>query len=864
MPFIPNEAQHIVNLSANGRLRATGAFHTPADQIPQIFQGLIASGKQSLTIYFHGGLTNETNARHLTGQLFPRIRDDFDSYPVFFVWESGVLDTLRSELSDIQRSPLFHKILAKLMKHVAGKLGSQLPDFLGETELAPVGDMPDSMPQLEADLKRELLPVGDPSILSIYDLVDRSQITPVTGAEERALQEDLAADIEANFLLDNMIRNARRQTVEASPEAGLGANAAFGSLPNAILADLLETTPPSTERVGDVEGFSIAVPFGAWSFVIKTFGAVISRFINGTDHGLPATVLEEIYRNIYVDKIGKFLWDGMKENAQEAYQDAPDGPANDGFPGGTLFIELLKQHLAEHGDMEVNLVGHSAGAVHICHFVKRAAASLGPDFKLNTVCFVAPGCNFEDFNQSVVAHGANIETFRIFAMTDEAERNDRLLPQFPLLYPHSLLYLVSGLFEDNPDGPLVGLARHLQRDSAQADALIRTAQTFLNATETASIVFSPTIGMLSPGERAGFTSHSGIHGPNADDTTLASLAHLIRPTVETGLAEFDLAPPEDVSERSGAIRALVTPTMENSLDEAMTRRLDAGVVAPETSGAFESGMIEAIIDENDILDHAILEGALQAGHSVARIVTLGVKDLEKVEPAQRLARWEQARLNGEIKRFNGTGWILGSARRILITNNHVLSLEIAAQSAEIQFGFENDLSGGRSVEHVMRLAPDELFLTNVNMRFDGLDYTIVALAEQAPEKFGFLEPTSGVTAQFAGQIHVVQHPGGNPKAYVLNHNRLANFDDRYVTYFSDTQGGSSGSPLFNDDFKLIGIHHIGNNRVTIAGQSMFTNLGSRIEVVVQDIARQLATSGLTEDALEFWFGNGPLLEMLKN
>jgi endonuclease G len=150
------------------------------------------------------------------------------------------------------------------------------------------------------------------------------------------------------------------------------------------------------------------------------------------------------------------------------------------------------------------------------------------------------------------------------------------------------------------------------------------------------------------------------------------------------------------------------------------------------------------------------------------------------------------------------------------------------------------------------------------MRFDGLDYTIVALAEQAPEKFGFLEPTSGVTAQFAGQIHVVQHPGGNPKAYVLNHNRLANFDDRYVTYFSDTQGGSSGSPLFNDDFKLIGIHHIGNNRVTIAGQSMFTNLGSRIEVVVQDIARQLATSGLTEDALEFWFGNGPLLEMLKN
>jgi hypothetical protein len=325
MPFIPNEPQHIVNLSANGRLHATGDFHTPADQLPQIFQGLAASGKQSLTIYFHGGLNNERDGRQRAGQLFPTIRDNFDSYPVFFVWESGVLDTLHSELLDIQSSPLFHKILAKLIKHVARKLGVQLPDFLGETELAPANGVVSSMPQLEAQLERELVPVGDPSILSVYDLVDRSQITPVTEAEEQALQEDLAEDFEANFLLNNVIRRARDAAVEASPEAGPGSNAAPESLSNAVLADLLETAPPSTEGIGEAEAFSITVPFGAWFFVAKTFGAVIGRFINGTDHGFPATVLEEIYRHIYVDKIGKFLWDGMKENAQEAYQDAPAG-----------------------------------------------------------------------------------------------------------------------------------------------------------------------------------------------------------------------------------------------------------------------------------------------------------------------------------------------------------------------------------------------------------------------------------------------------------------------------------------------------------------------------------------------------------
>ncbi len=48
-------------------------------------------------------------------------------------------------------------------------------------------------------------------------------------------------------------------------------------------------------------------------------------------------------------------------------------------------------------------------------------------------------------------------------MSDAHERQDPLVKLAPVAYPHSLLYLVSGLLErDGPDTPLVGLARHLE------------------------------------------------------------------------------------------------------------------------------------------------------------------------------------------------------------------------------------------------------------------------------------------------------------------------------------------------------------------------------------------------------------------
>lgn len=241
------------------------------------------------------------------------------------------------------------------------------------------------------------------------------------------------------------------------------------------------------------------------------------------------------------------------------------------------------------------------------------------------------------------------------------------------------------------------------------------------------------------------------------------------------------------------------------------------------------------------------------------MVVRGVEALDTVAPDARAAAWQQAVASNALIQGYGTGWIFGNARRLLMTNNHVIPLPAAAQSAMAEFGYERDLRSGARPQSVLALDPAAFFLTSPNLQFGGLDYTLVAFVRQPGEELGFLEPVQGVTASNATNIFIVQHPRGDPKAYILNHNRKVNLTDRYVTYISDTLSGSSGSPLFNDSLRLVGIHHVGNYTVTIGSRSEQTNLGSRIEVIISDIVQQLQARAFTEAQVAYWFGEGPVL-----
>ncbi|XSC42439.1 trypsin-like serine peptidase [Bradyrhizobium sp. RDT10] len=89
------------------------------------------------------------------------------------------------------------------------------------------------------------------------------------------------------------------------------------------------------------------------------------------------------------------------------------------------------------------------------------------------------------------------------------------------------------------------------------------------------------------------------------------------------------------------------------------------------------------------------------------------------------------------------------------------------------------------------------------------------LSKQGTEElasFGWLRlnPQLG-KADYGQFLSIVQHPGGQSKQIAIRENKLLPFDDTedFLTYQSDTFRGSSGSPVFNDLWDVVALHHSG-------------------------------------------------------
>jgi hypothetical protein len=56
---------------------------------------------------------------------------------------------------------------------------------------------------------------------------------------------------------------------------------------------------------------------------------------------------------------------------------------------------------------------------------------------------------------------------------------------------------------------------------------------------------------------------------------------------------------------------------------------------------------------------------------------------------------------------------------------------------------------------------------------------------------------------------VIHHPAGERKRVSLRFNRMVAEDDLWLRYESDTREGSSGAPVFNDQWEMVALHHGG-------------------------------------------------------
>jgi endonuclease G len=190
--------------------------------------------------------------------------------------------------------------------------------------------------------------------------------------------------------------------------------------------------------------------------------------------------------------------------------------------------------------------------------------------------------------------------------------------------------------------------------------------------------------------------------------------------------------------------------------------------------------------------------------------------------------------------FAGTGFLVGPG--LLMTNNHVLASTEVARASEVEFDYEQDDKGRPRATTRFRLAPQAFFVT---AGWDkDLDFTIVAVdpVAQGPaalDELGWcvLSDTPDKRARNI-PVNIVQHPSGRPKQVVVRQNWIRWDSEKVLHYEADTASGSSGSPVFNDFWEVVALHHFGepfleSRQVEGETKAITLNEGVRISVIIE-------------------------------
>ncbi|MEJ5126531.1 serine protease [Comamonas sp. MYb21] len=201
---------------------------------------------------------------------------------------------------------------------------------------------------------------------------------------------------------------------------------------------------------------------------------------------------------------------------------------------------------------------------------------------------------------------------------------------------------------------------------------------------------------------------------------------------------------------------------------------------------------------------------------------LGTNDLLPVN--YLLTGFMRSRSVGRIKYFDrvkhktayATGFMV--TPDLMMTNHHVFPVANAAEfaafadDAVIEFGYEFDLRGKRGEPVAHALDPETFLHTS-----KALDLALVAVRQidmsgnrQLSDQ-GYLILNGRIgkagTADFAT---IIQHADGEDKQVALRNNEiLANDLADVLIYKSDTAPGSSGAPVFNNEWQVIALHSAG-------------------------------------------------------
>lgn len=181
--------------------------------------------------------------------------------------------------------------------------------------------------------------------------------------------------------------------------------------------------------------------------------------------------------------------------------------------------------------------------------------------------------------------------------------------------------------------------------------------------------------------------------------------------------------------------------------------------------------------------------------------------------------------------YFGSGFI--TPDNYLYTNYHVIShpydfeaptlhrpatldeLKSIAKQATIEFGFNQAGTEGNPANTYSLDTTDFLY-----SHTDDLDYVRVKVAGNPADTWGGLTIDPNANISIGMKVPIIQHPEGEYKKVMLAANQVAGYayqNHKRILYTTNTERGSSGSPVFNLDWKVIALHHAAENSAANRG-----------------------------------------------
>lgn len=193
-----------------------------------------------------------------------------------------------------------------------------------------------------------------------------------------------------------------------------------------------------------------------------------------------------------------------------------------------------------------------------------------------------------------------------------------------------------------------------------------------------------------------------------------------------------------------------------------------------------------------------------------------------------------------------------SPDNMILTNQHCVRDQAECNHTEFIFQYRRQgCNNGTATTAWKSYRCDEVIMASRFARCEvdanTLDFSLQTVIGNPSATFGFATPDANPVTS-GENVYMIQHSDGRPQE--INHGGGADFvvDEQGLRYFGtlDTEGGSSGAPIFREaDGKLVGLHHCGGCETRGIG-----NRGVRMADIYPLVAPFLCTTAPTLAGVE--------------